>query len=89
MINYFNLTFSMHTVSDMSPTFGKHVTLTQKLTLRNFNQACISNHMHSKMGDEITYPFPNFNSCAVEVLQWVSNFIPQFIMDAITYPSCD
>ena len=27
----------------------------------------ISNHMHSKVWDEITYPFLNFNGCTVEV----------------------
>ena len=48
--------------------------------------AWISNHMPSKMWDEITYPFPNFNSCTVEVWEWISNFIPRLIMDAITYP---
>ena len=29
--------------------------------------ACISNHMPSKVWDEIIYPFLNFNSAAVEV----------------------
>ena len=29
--------------------------------------AWISNHMPSKMWDEITYPFLNFNGCTVEV----------------------
>ena len=28
------------------------------------------------MWDEITYPFPNFNSATVEVGEWISNFIP-------------
>ena len=26
--------------------------------------------------DEITYPFPKFNGCTVEVSEWMSNFIP-------------
>ena len=30
------------------------------------------------MWDEITYPFPNFNSCTVEVWEWVSKFTPHF-----------
>ena len=34
---------------------------------------------------EITYPFPNFKGEAVEVWEWISNFIPHFIMDVITY----
>ena len=25
---------------------------------------------------QITYPFPNFNGCTVEVWEWISNFIP-------------
>ena len=24
------------------------------------------------------YPFPNFNSCTVEVWEWISNFVPYF-----------
>ena len=39
--------------------------------------------MPSKMWDEITYPFPNFNGYTVE---WISNFIPLFIVDVLTYP---
>ena len=33
--------------------------------------------MCSEVWDEITHPFPNFNGCAVEVWEWISNFIPQ------------
>ena len=29
--------------------------------------AWISNHIHYKVWDEITYPFLNFNGCTVEV----------------------
>ena len=49
--------------------------------------AWISNHMPSKVWDQITYPFPNFNSWAVEVWEWISNVIPHFIMNVIIY-SC-
>ena len=42
--------------------------------------------MYSKMWDEITDPFPNFNGATVEVWECISNFIPRFIMDEITYP---
>ena len=38
----------------------------------------ISNHMPSKVWDEITYPFSNFDGCIVEVWEWISNFIPHF-----------
>ena len=42
--------------------------------------------MSSEVGGEITYPFPNFNGCTVEVWEWISIYIPHFIMDGITYP---
>ena len=45
----------------------------------------ISNHMTNKVWDEITYPFPNFNGAAVEVWEWMSNFITLH-WPAITYP---
>ena len=38
------------------------------------------------MWEEITYPFPNFNSGTVEVWEWISNFIPCFIVHVITCP---
>ena len=43
--------------------------------------------MPSNMSDEITYPFPNFNSCTIEIWEWTSYFIWHIIMDVIiTYP---
>ena len=42
--------------------------------------------MPSKVWDEITYPFPNFNGCTVEVWEWISKFIPHFIMD-VPFPN--
>ena len=51
--------------------------------------AWISNHMSNKVWREITYPFPNFNGATVEVWEWISNFIPHFIMDMIAYPCWD
>ena len=41
------------------------------------------------MWDEITYQFQNFNDAAIEVWEWISNFIPQFTRYVITYPYCD
>ena len=41
--------------------------------------------MSNKVWDEITYPFPNFNCSTVEVWEWISNFIPHFIIDVIIY----
>ena len=31
--------------------------------------------MPNKVWDEITYPFPNFNSATIEVCDWISNLI--------------
>ena len=45
--------------------------------------------MPRKVWDEITYPFINFNCATVVVSEWISNFIPHFIMDVITYPCWD
>ena len=46
----------------------------------NLIPAWISNHMVSKVWDEIPYPPPNFNNCTIEVWEWIRNFIPHFIM---------
>ena len=43
--------------------------------------AWVSIHMPGKMWGEITHPFLNFNGAKVEVQEWMSNFIPHFIMD--------
>ena len=48
----------LHLVSPGGPFYQHGLTLIP---------AWISNHMHSKAWYEITYPFPNFNSCTVEV----------------------
>ena len=50
----------------------------------------INNHMPSKMWDEITYPFANFNCCPMEVGEWIiSNITPHLIMDVIPYKCWD
>ena len=49
--------------------------------------AWMNNYIHYKMWDEITYSFPNFNGAAIEVCEWISNFIPHFTVHVITY-SC-
>ena len=49
----------------------------------------MSNHMPGRVWGEITYPFPNFNGCTVEVWEWISNFIPHFIMNVITVSCWD
>ena len=48
--------------------------------------ARISSNMHYKMRDEITYPFPNFNDCTVEVWEWISNFVSHLTVHVVTYP---
>ena len=39
-----------------------------------------------KVWDEITYPFWNFNSAAIDFWEYVSNFIPYFTGHVNTYP---
>ena len=39
--------------------------------------------MASKMWDDITYPFSNFNGATV--VERIDYFIPYFIMDVISY----
>ena len=38
---------------------------------------------------EITYPFPNVNSCTEDVGEWISNFIPRTTENVITEPRWD
>ena len=47
------------------------------------------NYTHYDVGDEITYPFLNFNGATVEVYEWISNFIPHIIVGVINYPCWD
>ena len=56
-------------------TFHRHI-----LTLIS---ACISNYVHYNVWDEITYPFPNFNGGTVEVWEWISYFVPHFLLGMI------
>ena len=46
----------------------------------------ISNHVPSKMSDEIICPFLNFSGAAFEVSEQMRNFIWNFIIDVITCP---
>ena len=41
---------------------------------------------HYKVWDDTTYPFPDFNSAAVEAWEWIDNSIPHFAEHVITYP---
>ena len=48
------------------------------------------NQMLREVWDEITYAFPNFNGCTVEVWVCISNFTPGTITDVmITHPCRD
>ena len=38
---------------------------------------------------ELTYLFLNLNISTVEVWEYISDFIPHFIMDVVTYPWWD
>ena len=51
--------------------------------------AWINDYMPSKVWDEITYPFPNFNCATVELWGWISNFSSHIMMAVITYPCWD
>ena len=47
--------------------------------------------MASKVWNEITYPFPNFNGATVEVWEWLSNFIPHvysYLAHGYYYSNC-
>ena len=58
--------------------------LTYSLTLI---PAYISNYMPSKVWDEITNPFPEFNGSTGEVWEWISNIIPFLkINEVIIFP---
>ena len=46
-------------------------------------------YVHDKVYDDITYPFPNFNGCTVEVWEWIINFIQHLSCHVISYPCCD
>ena len=61
------------------------------LTWFNLNPRLIwiSYIMRYMVWGEINYPFQNFNGCTVEVSEWISNFIPLFTIDVITYPGWD
>ena len=50
---------------------------------RNMHPAWKSNYIGSKVWYETTYSFLNFNGCTIEVWEWISNFIPHFMMRVI------
>ena len=56
------------------------------LTWINWIPALQSNHMPSKMRDEIYHPFANPNGSTIEIWEWICYFNPYFIMNVITHP---
>ena len=56
------------------------------LTWFNFIPTWICNHTPSKVWDENTDPFQNFNGSTVEVWEGISSFIPYFKTGVIIYP---
>ena len=60
--------------------YGQPATYHQGHLLLTFIPSMISNHMSSKLWDEITYPVPNINGWIVEVFLWIHNFTPHFIL---------
>ena len=63
--------------------------LLHRLTVIPAWLAWLTNHMPSKVCDEVTYPFPNLSDTTVEVWELISNFTKLFIMEVINYPCCD
>ena len=59
------------------------------LTWVNFNPHMYEYHTASKVKYKITYTFPILNVSTVGVWEWISNFIPHIMIDAITYPCTD
>ena len=46
----------------------------------------ISNDIHYKVWDEVTYPFRKRSGATVEVWEWIITFIPCFTGLVIIYP---
>ena len=61
---------------ELTETFHLLRSLLLTLWATHLIPAWISNYIPSKVWDEITYPFPNFNGESVELWVWISNFIP-------------
>ena len=46
----------------------------------------LSNYIHYKVWDKITYTFPKVNDANLDVWKWIWNLIPHFTGHVITYP---
>ena len=69
------------------PTFGFMPNALTSIRVRHL-LSHVAEYWPNKSWDEITYPFPNFNGCTVDVWEWIRNFVPHHIMDVISYPWC-
>ena len=56
------------------------------LTLNNFDPSMDRYSMLSKVWDKITYHFPNFNCCTIDVCEWISDFTQSLQWMYISYP---
>ena len=50
--------------------------------------AWMDDYSHYHAWDEITYPFPNFNGCTVEIWEWISNLMTTQFHPTLCW-SCD
>ena len=75
----------------ITPSFAWDVATTGPFYSQSLTSisAWLSIHMSCNVWGEIAYPFPNLNGATVEVSEWISNVIPHFIMDVITFPMWD
>ena len=56
------------------------------LTKINFIPSSDNTYMPGKVWNWITYPFQNFSGATVDIWERISNCIPHYRMDEITYP---
>ena len=71
---------------DINPRLAERRRHIFQYILQPGTPARIVNYNHNKVWDKITYPFPNFNGCIIEVWEWISIFTPHFTGHVITYP---
>ena len=77
----------LHQIEGLEPNY--HMMSVFKIGHLTLMPAWMSNYIHYEMWDEITFLFPNFNGCTIEVWEWIHNFIPHFTGHVITYPYWD
>ena len=68
-------------------TKGVHLILGAPFTKHPF-PASINNHIRYEVWYWITFPFPNFNGAAAEVLEWIGNLFQHFIGRVLELDPC-